>query len=95
MELQKFQNDSVLTIKPIGNLDSTTASELEPIKNQLDDCTELIIDLQEVGYISSKGIRIILMLNKEMQGHLKLSNANKAVLEVFKLSGLLNVLSFE
>ena len=49
----------------------------------------------DLGVKGQEAIRIILMLNKEMQGHLKLSNANKAVLEVFKLSGLLNVLSFE
>lgn len=94
MEVQKIQDGSSLIIKPIGNIDSTTASELEPLKNQLGDFTELIIDLQEVGFISSKGVRIVLMLNKEMQGALKLKNANKAVLEVFRLSGLLNVISF-
>ncbi len=97
MDIQKEIKDATLVANLIGNIDSTTAGDLEVLKDELTDIQSLVLDFTEVGYISSKGIRVILMLNKLMQGKggMKITNANNAVREVFRLSGLLPLITLE
>lgn len=90
------QNKVILTIE--GRLDTQTAPQLETVVDEvLQDCTELILDLKEVEYISSAGLRIILKAQKSMnkQGSLKLRNVNETVMEVFDITGFLDILTIE
>lgn len=90
------QNKVILTIE--GRLDTQTAPQLETAVDEvLQDCTELILDLKEVEYISSAGLRIILKAQKSMnkQGSLKLRNVNETVMEVFDITGFLDILTIE
>lgn len=97
MEIQKEIVNDAFVAKLIGNIDSSTAGDLESIKDELTSISSLILDFKGVGYISSKGIRIVLMLNKLMSAKngMKIINANNAVREVFRLSGLLPILTIE
>lgn len=90
------QNKVILTIE--GRLDTQTAPQLETAVDEiLKDCAELILDLKEVEYISSAGLRIILKAQKSMnkQGSLKLRNVNETVMEVFDITGFLDILTIE
>ncbi|MCQ2973442.1 MAG: STAS domain-containing protein [Bacteroidales bacterium] len=96
MEIEKIINADTLTIKLSGNLDSSTSTDFEnQIKDDLINISSLILDFKQVGYISSKGIRVILQLNKIMkqQGSMKIINCNPAVIEVFTISGLTKILN--
>lgn len=95
MNTEIINNETVLTVIPEGHLDSTTADDFNAlIENNLEGVTQLIMDFSKVDYVSSKGIRIILMYNQKMKscGRMVMKNLNPAVYEVFRLSGLLDVL---
>ncbi|MEA4861692.1 MAG: STAS domain-containing protein [Victivallaceae bacterium] len=74
-----------------GRLDASTSQEADQqLRNQLDDCVKLLIDLEELTYISSAGLRVLLIIAKQMKNHdgdLVLCNLSDTVQEVFDISG--------
>ncbi|MBQ3265458.1 MAG: STAS domain-containing protein [Ruminococcus sp.] len=81
-----------------GRLDTTTAPELDQeLKNSLDGVTTLIIDMKDLVYISSAGLRILLSAQKIMnkQGKMMIRNANETVMEIFEVTGFSDILTIE
>ena len=99
MEIIKNVIDDVCEIKLVGRLDTTTAPELETaLKEVLEASTKnLQIDLEQLDYISSAGLRVLVKAHKAMKdrGGVRISHCNSLVTEVFKLTGFLNVFRFE
>lgn len=96
MEIEKQTNGLILSVKPVGNIDTITAVEFgESVFDDLDEKIKLILDFSAVGYISSMGLRILLELQKRMkeQGEMVLQNVNESVMEVFKISGFDKILT--
>ena len=58
---------------------------------------ELVMDMEGLEYISSAGLRVILKAQKQMntQGSMKLVNVNDSVLEVFDITGFIDILTIE
>lgn len=95
MNTEIINEETVLTVIPEGHLDSITSDDFNvAIESKLEGVTQLVLDFSKVDYISSKGIRVILMYNQKMKscGKMVMKNLNPAVYEVFRLSGLLDVL---
>ena len=94
---KKIENENViLTIS--GRLDTTTAPELEKtLDNVLDGIKELVFDMTNLEYISSAGLRVILKAQKAMnaQGSMKLTGVNDSIMEVFDITGFLDILTIE
>ena len=81
-----------------GRLDTTTAPQLETeVKGELTGVTELVLDLTRLEYLSSAGLRVILTAQKIMnrQGRLVIRGANKTILEIFEITGFLDILTIE
>ena len=81
-----------------GRLDTTTAPELEQeIKSSLDGVSELVMDMKELDYISSAGLRVLLSAQKVMnkQGSMTIHNANDTILEIFEVTGFSDILTIE
>ena len=98
MKIIKQLNDKELTIKLLGELNTATAPELEEvIKNDLKDVTSLIFDFAELEYLSSAGLRILLVAHKLMSkdGKMALRHVNEAVMEVLDITGFVNILDIE
>ncbi|MBR3504781.1 MAG: STAS domain-containing protein [Clostridia bacterium] len=98
MKITKNQNGTALTIALTGRLDTTTAPELEnELKASLAGVTELTLDLKELEYISSAGLRVLLSAHKSMQakGGMKVTNVNEIVAEVFDVTGFTDILTIE
>ena len=79
-------------------MDITTAPDLEQeVKSSLDDVTELVMDLAKLTYISSAGLRVLLLAQKKMdkQGSMKVIHVNEAVMEVFETMGFAGILKIE
>ena len=92
------KDNSKLTILVSGRVDTTTAPELEKtIFENLDGVTTLILDLAEMPYTSSAGLRVILKAHKAMsqQGEMKLVNVCGDVLEIFDMTGFSDILTIE
>ena len=81
-----------------GRLDTITAPELETeIKNALPGLNELTLDLANLDYVSSAGLRVFLLAYKAMaaQGEMKVCNIKEEVMEVFEMTGLTDILTVE
>ena len=98
MEIKKELNEKELVITLKGRLDTMTAPELEAeLKTSLDGVEKLVIDMAELEYISSAGLRVLLSAQKTMnrQGEMVVRNANDQIKEVFDLTGFNELLTVE
>ena len=87
IEKKKFANGEML-IKPVGKIDVSLTPELEKEVNaEIDNITYLTVDLSEVNYISSIGLRAFLSFQKKLQpkGKMTITNVKPEVLEIFKM----------
>ena len=58
MEIKKFPDGANLTVELVGRLDAVTALELDKnLSASLDGVADLTVDLAEVEYVSSAGLR--------------------------------------
>ena len=78
-----------LTVALVGHIDSANAGAVEKeIREILDAETpsDLVLDADQLNYISSAGLRIILRLRKEY-ADLKIINVSSDVYEIFDMTG--------
>ena len=98
MTIIKNQNGNTLDISLEGRLDTTTAPELEKeLKNSMDDVEKLTMDLNNLEYISSAGLRVLLMAHKTMvkKEGMIVKNVNEIVKEIFEITGFSDILTIE
>ncbi len=98
MTINKEQNGTSLTVAPVGRLDAVSSREFgEVLETSLTGIEHLTLDFEKLEYISSAGLRILLMAQKVMdkQGDMKLIHVSEAILEVFEPTGFLAVLTIE
>ena len=79
-----------------GRLDTVTAPELEKeLKESLDGIAELTLDFEKLEYISSAGLRVLLATQKVMnrQGSMKLVRVGETIMEIFEVTGFLDILT--
>ena len=98
MTIEKTQNGTELTIKLCGRLDTITAPILEAeLKNSLVGITALIFDLKQLEYVSSAGLRTLLMAQKTMNklGSMKVTNVCEEVFEIFEITGFSDIFTIE
>lgn len=98
MEIIKERSGDALTLKLQGRLDTATAPELEnELKGCLDGVKSLTLDMAELEYISSAGLRVLLGAQKTMkkQGAMVVRNVRKIVMEIFDITGFSDFLTIE
>lgn len=98
MTITKQENGTELIIAIKGRLDTATAPQLESeLKASIGNTTVLILDLSEIEYISSAGLRVLLFAQRTMnkQGVMKVTHVNETVLEVFEITGFCDILNIE
>lgn len=98
MTISQHMDNGTLTIAPKGRLDSTTSPLLsEAINGRLDGVTTLVLDLADLAYISSAGLRVILTARTAMarQGDMKVTHVNESIMEIFEITGFVDLLTIE
>ena len=96
MKIDFMKNAENLEVKLEGRLDTTTAPEFDSfLSENLKGVSTLIIDCENLAYISSAGLRVLLSAHKKMKGALKLKNVCEIVMEVFEMTGFVDVLVIE
>lgn len=99
LEIKKEANGDILTVFPIGKIDTMTASYLEDdAKKSVEDIKHLFIDFKDVAYISSAGLRVIVAVSKLMKakgGTFAIRNLSEDVYKIFKAVGLIDIISIE
>lgn len=95
MTINKTQNEASVTLEIVGRLDTTTAPDLEKEIDNLGEIKELIIDMKDLEYTSSAGLRAILKAQKLMseKGSMKVINVNETIMEVFDITGFSDMLT--
>ena len=98
MTIEKKINQDAVTLIVSGRLDTQTAPELEKeLDAVLTGLKELTFDMTNLEYVSSAGLRVILKAQKAMnaQGPMKLTGVNDSIMEVFDITGFLDILTIE
>ena len=97
MDIVESKEGKVLVLEPEGRLDSTNSSGLEERLLVVIEKGEnaLVIDFEKLNYISSAGLRVLLIAAKQLQqsgGRIALHAMSPSVREVFEISGFLRLL---
>ena len=98
MTIEKNIENEKVTLTVSGRLDTTTAPELEKVLDEvLENAKDLVFNLENLEYISSAGLRVILKAQKAMntKGSMKLTGVNDNIMEVFDITGFLDILTIE
>ena len=95
MEIKTTTEGTRLTIAVSGRVDTVTAPELAAAL-KFGDATCVVIDLANVPYMSSAGLRLLLAAHKKMLGkggELRIANVQETVREVLDITGFSDILN--
>ena len=99
MQVTETREGEVIQLSVEGRVDTTTAPDLQKqILDAFQKVRHVVIDFMNVEYISSAGLRALLLGQKTATGKggsLKILNVNDAVKQVFDMSGFSKILTIE
>lgn len=100
MTLRQETRADILILGPVGRLDSNSSPALEKVivEELAAGRQRLVFDLSGMDYISSAGLRVILLAGKKLrasQGKMVLVGMQDLVKEVFEMSGFLTLFAVE
>ena len=96
IEIKKNAKETIIEVA--GRLDTITAPALDKTINEdIGDTKNLVLDVKDMEYISSAGLRVLLSAQKKMQkiGSMKVIHVCEAVMEVFEMTGFADILVIE
>jgi len=98
MQITTQEQKRVSIMSVSGRVDSATAPDLETELKKLveSDKTQIVLDLKDVEYMSSAGLRAMvstLKAVKRVNGDLRLAAPSPRVEEVLRLAGLTSIFS--
>ena len=96
MDIQKTVNGEDFIVDISGRLDTTTAPQFEKfITENISKMKTLTLDCVALEYVSSAGLRVLLTAQKRLKGGMKLKNVCELVMEVFEMTGFVDILVIE
>ena len=99
LNIEKTKDGDKLTVKIEGYMDTSNASQLsDTLEGELDDVMELYMDMTDLEYITSAGLRAMLAAYQELDekdGRMVLQHVNDDIMEVLNLTGFSNFLEVE
>ncbi|MBQ8435927.1 MAG: STAS domain-containing protein [Oscillospiraceae bacterium] len=98
MTIDKKTNGTELEMTLTGRLDTTTAPMFEAeITNSISSVEKLVLNFENLDYISSAGLRVVLSAQKIMnnQGKMIIRNVGDGIMEIFEITGFLDILTIE
>lgn len=99
MEITKNKNEQLVILSLNGKLDSNTSIQLE---KEIDSVlvsevfSDLEIDMKELTYLSSAGLRVLLGVQKKLNSidaKLVITNVNDTIKSVFEITGFMGILN--
>ena len=98
MTIDKELNGTTLIVRLTGRLDTINAPQLEAeLKASLSGVEQFVLDFAALEYLSSAGLRVLLAAHKQMlrQGEMVVRNVNETIMEIFEITGFVDVLTIE
>lgn len=94
MKLTESRNGAIVVLGASGRIDHQTADEFQrALEPYLAECKEggdkIILDFSDVNYVSSVGLRVLLMASKKtkaQKGRIAVAAMQPTVGEVFRIS---------
>lgn len=96
MEIKFKQENQGLQAAPEGRIDASTAPDFQKqLTEALDGVRDFTLDLAGVDYISSAGLRVLVVLQKRMkdQGSMTIINVRPEIKGILQITGLLMLLN--
>ena len=97
MTINKIQEGGKLTLSIEGRLDTTTSSQLhDALIPAFDESKEFVLDFSKVEYISSAGLRVLLIGQKTANSKgaaMKLCGVSEEIMEVLEMTGFNDMLT--
>ena len=89
MTITKVLNGNKAVLRVDGRLDTQASPELLlAIEGLGDTVASLELDFSGLEFISSAGLRVILIATKKMKGALVIKNVSARIMSIFKITGL-------
>ena len=98
LSMTKILDGDTLTVALRDRLDTLTSPELDDeLSDIISGVKHLVFDMTELTYISSAGLRLLLIYQQKMkvQGKMTIRNVRKEVMSVLKLTGFDKFLKIE
>lgn len=98
MKIDMNQSDKKLEVSIAGRLDIASSPELEKaLDGKLEGVEEVVFELQNLEYITSAGLRVLLNTQEIMdeQGKMIIRHPNEVIYEVLELTGFLDFMQIE
>ena len=98
MNTTKLFENGILTVLLDGKLDTNTTPQVQSeIESDVESADSLIIDMKDLKYISSAGLRLLLSLHKKMmaKGGMTIKNVNDTNMEILEFTGFSDILNIE
>lgn len=99
MQMERKREGAVETVALEGRLDTvSSATAQKELEENLDGVKELVLELAKLEYVSSAGLRLLVLLHKTLSargGTMTLRNVTPAVMDVLTMTGLAEFLSIE
>lgn len=98
MTINHSLDGSKLNVELEGRLDTTTSPSLEVLLTENRPVSEVCFDFAKLEYISSAGLRVLLSEQKyinSVDGKMIIRNVNDMVMEVFEITGFVDLLTIE
>ena len=99
MEFRVDNQDHATSIRIVGSIDALTADEVEQVlQRQIDEGKlHIVIDMAEVDYVSSAGLRVFLTVLKHIRrsdGDLRLACPRPSVSRMLNMAGFTSIIKF-
>lgn len=100
MEINKAISNQNVIITLKGRLYTMTAPQLDDEAKSIDfdEVETVTLNLKDLEYISSSGLRVILALYKNLKskgGNLKIVHVSNTIMELFSMTGMSDYLDIE
>ena len=98
MEVETERQGDTLIAKTDGRVDGANAREFQTALESAIDSNDgaVLLDMEQLSYISSAGLRVILLMAKVLQGRnakFAICSLSASIREVFEISGFDKIIS--
>ncbi|MCZ6790206.1 MAG: STAS domain-containing protein [Candidatus Dadabacteria bacterium] len=98
MEINVRDHENVKIVDLTGELETNSAPNLEKILIEFtkEEGMQVLINMENLDFASSAGLRVLLLISKQlkiMNGAMKMCGVNSIILEVFDISGFIDIFS--
>ena len=96
MEINKELDGTTLNVQVVGTIDTISAPEFESdLFSALNTVERVVFDFNDLEYITSAGLRVLLNVHKQVNGNITIRGARKEVIAVLDTTGFMPLFNMD